>query len=232
MRPSGYRRGGVMSDDIEQLAKAMERLRKRITKCQHKRWEEWAHNISAKDVYLKTKAEEFEEFYFKDMTLRAYEGEVSPMVGETGVPERFEHDFFISNWIITYGELPEGVNGGCSEKEKKITLKPGLDGEKLREVLLHEMIHAYEYGLENYCRGYYQPYVILKLYDKLKDKKDVMEHVTRDLRENFSKPTFHTTLFLLKSLDLDLELGKDLGTIYAYKRTEIFSKLEETNETD
>ena len=89
-------------------------------------------------------------------------------------------------------------------------------------ILLHEMIHAYEYTLLDYKIEH--EYLIVKLYQKLLSKvpnliKIIESDINKDNRE-------HTVFFLLKSLDIDLILKLPLGSIYGYNREEIYKKID------
>ena len=94
-------------------------------------------------------------------------------------------------------------------------------------VLLHEMIHMHEHALQKVPR-YYHEIILLALYNDLKPQiedegfdldrlifghSNVAEaqHITQIGGE-------HGILFYLKSLDLDLKMGYDLGTICGYGR--------------
>ena len=94
-------------------------------------------------------------------------------------------------------------------------------------VLLHEMIHMHEHALQKVPR-YYHEILLLALYNDLKPQIEdeggdldqlifghsniaEAQHITQIGGE-------HGILFYLKSLDLDLKMGYDLGTVCGYGR--------------
>ena len=92
--------------------------------------------------------------------------------------------------------------------------------------LLHEMIHAYEDFLLR--RDYFYTRLTLRdllthfLYRELSKKikdLDILIHEFIHIRPYDDKTSgggFHSLLFFLKSIDLDLRLEKKLGTVFAY----------------
>ena len=121
----------------------------------------------------------------------------------------------LPDWLKSNDEKLEiSIKKGMSPKEKKITL-------------LHEMIHAYESELQ--LSGYNHPreLVLLHLYKKL--IKRLGEKKTNEIIKIASQSIFwqasHSILFTLKTIDLDLRLKLPLGSIFAYGKTDWFSKI-------
>ena len=87
------------------------------------------------------------------------------------------------------------------------------------------MIHAYEHLLKkNFL--FLAEILLINLYEKLKPKiKLLNENITSNNMHVYEGG--HGVLFLLKSLDLDLELKKPYGTIFAYGREDIFKQKED-----
>ena len=88
-------------------------------------------------------------------------------------------------------------------------------------VIAHELIHLHETILEEYL-PYACDIVFWALYQDLKTKiknldKIISRHLSllniRDINREGGK---HDLLFFVKSLDLDLRLGKELGTVFDY----------------
>ena len=69
----------------------------------------------------------------------------------------------------------------------------------------------------------YREYVTLRLYEKLCHKiPGLMTMITVD---NHITREGHTPLFMLKSLDLDIRLGLELGTLYGHDRVDLFPSM-------
>lgn len=88
-------------------------------------------------------------------------------------------------------------------------------------VIAHELIHLHESILEEYL-PYARDIVFWALYQDLKSKIGNLDDVIsrhlpllniRDINWEGGK---HDLLFFVKSLDLDLRLGKELGTVFGY----------------
>lgn len=88
-------------------------------------------------------------------------------------------------------------------------------------VIAHELIHLHETILEEYL-PYACDIVFWALYQDLKTKiKNLDEIISRHLsllniRDINREGGKHDLLFFVKSLDLDLRLGKELGTVFDY----------------
>ena len=88
-------------------------------------------------------------------------------------------------------------------------------------VIAHELIHLHETILEEYL-PYACDIVFWAIYQDLKTKiKNLDEIVSRHLsllniRDINREGGKHDLLFFVKSIDLDLRLGKELGTVFDY----------------
>lgn len=88
-------------------------------------------------------------------------------------------------------------------------------------VVAHELIHLHEAVLEEYL-PFACDIVFWALYQDLKSKvKDLDEIISRhlsllNLRDINREGGKHDLLFFIKSLDLDLRLGKEPGTVFGY----------------
>lgn len=161
------------------------------------------------------------------MMLKDYEGELAAFQAEINGEwvDRTENllgDKSLSLgdnlWRFKIVEKTEDWDGHCNHKERLITI---VKSEKKNiYMLLHEMIHAYEFMLEENCEMYKQ-FLLIDLYERLLIKvPDLKKKMKLDLH---SMLRVHSPLFMLKSLDLDIRLNKPLGTVYAYGREEIFN---------
>lgn len=127
-------------------------------------------------------------------------------------------DLNLNGWRLRYVEDDGNIGGKCMGKKKTMLMMESYrhDGT----VLLHEVIHAYEFMLEKYPQ--YLQYVLLRLYVKLSEKiPNLLLMLNDDTHVVFS---VHTPLFMMKALDLDLRLNLPLGTIYAYGRESMFNR--------
>lgn len=100
--------------------------------------------------------------------------------------------------------------------------------DRLDDVLLHEMIHLHELVFDKYLPSFYKEAYFLALYSDLKEKVPDLDdllfqccHISRS-EETALEGGSHGLLFALKSFDLDIRTGKELGTIFGYSRTNIF----------
>jgi len=201
-------------------------LDKQLTK-----WHEIATNEERR---LAEKAKRFEDEYFKDMTFR---------------PGTFIHDYFIHEPVEDEDGF-EGEGGfnidtlgisiaSCRFKVSRLRRKflgsysigkriITISAEKMKDddVLLHEMIHAYEdmllskdyFGLRLTLRELLTHFLDKDLSKKIKNLEDVIHefiHI-RPYDDKTPNGRFHSFLFLLKSLELDLRLGKKPGTVFEY----------------
>ncbi len=121
-------------------------------------------------------------------------------------------------------ELEEDVAGRYNDENRSITIIPTIQSaEDLRDILLHEMIHAFEYSFhaEHPCyKSALKELMLIHYYDQavIKFRKEVVQGwITID--QHASNTVYHTPFFMLKSILLDNQLSLPIGTIYGYERT-------------
>ena len=91
----------------------------------------------------------------------------------------------------------------------------------VEHVILHEMIHLHEYVLERAGSQYREIYFYC-LYKELEPQisdldKRIEEYAHVSNTDEIMKiGGFHSILFLMKSFDLDLKMGYELGTVMGY----------------
>ena len=137
--------------------------------------------------------------------------------------------FNLSRFRYKVEELEEGCEGATDFLNQTITVSP----EALHDdsVILHELIHAHEYVL-NELELYYHDAVLWALYEDLKHKIPNLDELitshTHLMREYniFMQGGSHDILFLLKSFDLDLRMGYPLGKVFGYGRKEEYKAAE------
>ena len=92
------------------------------------------------------------------------------------------------------------------------------------------LYRLHEYLLEEYA-PYAKDIVFWALYQNLKTKINNLDQIisrhllllnTRDINLGGGK---HDLLFLIKSLDMDLRLKKEFGTVYGYEQREFFKSI-------
>ena len=128
------------------------------------------------------------------------------------------------DWVIKIRKRRKYL-GACDKKRKTIYIYHKLKGEELKTTLLHELIHYYEGVLLESYRQVLLLYFYEKILKKIGRKKFwLFIRFDKFFLELSNKPQFHTVLFLLKSLDLDLRLKLPFGTINSYGREEFFNR--------
>jgi hypothetical protein len=119
---------------------------------------------------------------------------------------------------IAEGEHAEGVFHGLVGG---ITIDPKYNNQN---VILHEMIHAYEWIIDNAAHHIKFPFrdiLVMRLYDKIKNimqPLDLDNQIMRFSRYNQKrrKSNMHSVLFFLKSLDLEIRTENGLGDISGF----------------
>lgn len=127
-----------------------------------------------------------------------------------------------------YHIAPENSSSflGCyNQMERSLTLREDAFGDDA--VLLHEMIHMHEHAFEQVSR-FYRDILFFCLYNDLKPKLEQKGIDLNNLIFNHSNVAEgqritalggqHDILFYLKSLDLDIKMGYELGTVCGYGR--------------
>ena len=122
--------------------------------------------------------------------------------------------------------------GYYSHDDQEIAIDENLKGDDYAATVLHEMIHLHESAIDEYPL-YYHDIVCFDLYYSLKDRIDNLDDIIQrmlSLYESyqiFNRGGQHDMLFFLKSLDLDLRMGYELGTVFGYGKKEIIDELKD-----
>ena len=139
---------------------------------------------------------------------------------------QFFADVVLTSYRYRVAPLDESTLGQVDYKNRVMTIPPSvLNSDACTPTLLHETIHIYEEALDN-LPGYYREALLLCLYKDLRGKIPDLD----DRIISFTHPIVgeqimfrggvHGILFLLKSFDLDLKCGYDLGTVCGYGQDE------------
>ena len=153
----------------------------------------------------------------KFMTITSFDNNKKPILSNMERPEELEH--FTFAWIkVIVSDIPG--HGGCfNEKDQELTIpKESINDDK---VLLHEMIHIYEYVI-NSLPCFYRDALYWALYLDLRDKINELDgYITAqahllNLTDLYNQGGTHDILFFLKSLDLDMKMGYQFGTVFSY----------------
>jgi hypothetical protein len=156
------------------------------------------------------------------MTLKEYEEDLASVqneiTGEKMLTEIICIDLHCWRYIIK--DL-DGFDGICISDEKLIEMDTKKKDDDI--TLLHEMTHAYEGMMPET----YRQYVAVRLFQKLQYKiPNLISLISADLH-TVSHVAFHSPLFTLKALDLDIRLGLPLGTVYSYEKKDFYLNITE-----
>lgn len=176
--------------------------------------------IADSDPGLRIMMLRYEQQYFKDLTLKAVTLTHGLLHVDEGDGSNTE-GISLNGWSIKTKDRirkDSDLDAVCRMSSKTILLKKGLPKRRVVPVLLHEMIHAYEYQLSQSRRDLILVYLYGRLSKKLGESRlrafiDLHSHGALYVPD-------HSLLFLLKSLDLDVRLKKTFGTVAAFGRME------------
>jgi hypothetical protein len=189
--------------------------------------------MTGHEYYVWKKAVVYDDIYFRDLRFETREtrkylrliklDELGREYSSYDDPIGYNQPDFSSNHSIKLSRLPSNVLGRYNKRMKRIDINIAYvniaNSHKLKALLIHEIIHFYEHHLWN---GYI-PLMSILLYEKLNKalSTDVKHLLRRD--EFFIRSTKggHGGFFLLKSLELDLKLRWQLGTVYGYGREDM-----------
>lgn len=200
---------------------------------------EWYHNASEDEKYLIEKVEEYGFNFFDDMLFRSgsCSSELTKLTitdkdgnvyeEEMAVPDELKFLDYTTNFLFKVEELDDCI-AYYDHEEKTLCVSP----EALRNgtTILHEMIHLHEHVI-NDLPLYFHDTLYWALYKKLKNQIPKLDEIINEHAHiwNGSKiyelGGLHDTLFLLKSLDLDIRNGFKLGTVFAYGREDIIDDI-------
>ena len=130
-------------------------------------------------------------------------------------------DVSLDDWIFKAHGFRSNFLGLCQSRKKTIKIARGLTGKELKTTLLHEMIHAYE----DLLAMKYREWLLVFWYEKLKQKlgKRQLDRYIDMSTHDVLHAKWHGVFFLLKSLELDLRLRWEHGTVFSYGRVEQFT---------
>ena len=185
---------------------------------------EWWETKTKEESEVLDKAYDYEEEYFSDLRLIDYKDELFAVkiFDDKEFIDSFEGEDILykltidDGWRFKLVDYDDETCGGLTSYTEKLVEISNTYNNK--DILLHEMIHVYELILKSYQLD---DFVLLKLYDELLPKvKNLKNLINLDKHIAFKE---HSLLFILKSIKLDLELGYNLGTIYAYGREDLYA---------
>lgn len=188
-------------------------------------------SMTAEEFYLRLRAIRYEEDYFKDFTLSKYRRRLSKITvlmdekwvnTESGIFDDLCWKLDIGEWSfkIIPDIMMKGALGECDIDKKVIRIAESA--KKSKSILLHEMIHAYEFTFVKDPFSnlkFYKQIILIDLYNKLSIK---ISGLKKQLLFNVQcENIIHSPLFMLKSLELDIRLNYPLGKVYGYGKEEI-----------
>lgn len=191
-----------------------------------KEFDNYRSNITSDQFQLLNMFYEYEYEYFDDMMLseNSLMGDIAEIVSENYdyLPLGLEY----AN-IRIYHVDTSNFQGCFYPYERKIEIQAGLEPEIEKSVILHEMIHFYEWQLQN-TFPVAKELLTVRLYNDLSKSVDNFENLIYrhcnlfEQEETFveSSSGIHGLLFYLKSLELDIRCGYPLGTVCGYSRNE------------
>ncbi len=185
------------------------------------KYSEWFKNRTPEEFELHGDILKYQEEYFEDMTLQPN----SPLHNIAELMENmydvFSVELEFQYYTFHIADLNEGTMGETCHPERKTTITPKYKNSK--PVILHEMIHAYEHILhdEHFTLN---ELMLLHFYNKLKPLISDLDTLIKKHAELYGQHCVSSTggshgiLFYLKSLDLDIRCGYELGTVCGYGR--------------
>ena len=190
------------------------------------RFFEWLQHRPTEESALHLQAIEYQDKYFKDLTfeeMRIRRKLAFHKIEEDGQWLEVETDLQVNpridRWIFRYRSFRNGKLAECDPMKRTIAIKKGLEGDDLKSVLVHEMIHAFE----SMMTMAYRDWLLVDLYSRM--TKKLGERTTRrcvDLSTHaVVHEAHHGPFFLLKSLELDERLGWKRGSVFGYRREEL-----------
>lgn len=137
-----------------------------------------------------------------------------------------ELEYFSYSFFTTKVETLKGGYCGYYNKEQQLLC---ISAESLgnKSIILHEMLHLHETLLEGLPLFYHDTLLwvlYINLRDKINNLDDLVSGYAHILNEQsiYNKGGLHDILFLLKSFDLDIQMGYQLGTVFGYDMKELF----------
>jgi hypothetical protein len=183
---------------------------------------------------LNSQALEYEKSYFEDMTFEpgSITGDIF-VECEQQIFSKQKHkeywDIPGAGFYLTIAQCPfrlkrmkraTGRFNCYNQKNLSIDIHPDYNTQG---VILHEMIHFYDYELDGKRPYPLRDILIIRLYDKLKIKIDSLDlllmkwaHYANQHEIIAGKEGDHSILFYLKSLDLEIETNAEFGDISGF----------------
>ncbi|MCL2443650.1 MAG: hypothetical protein FWD13_09355 [Treponema sp.] len=185
------------------------------------------HGYEASEKRVKETMLEYEKLYFKDMTFTegSITGDMFSLYEDLGKERKnffdVPFDLSISQIDVKFKNLGNHTRGKFIPKDMAIHFHYLYFDWR---TVLHEMIHAYSYLLLKINKTYpLRDYLIIRLYDKLRDELKNIKALTTAWAHYEHMDTLvsnewdgHGILFYLKSLDLEIELEQPWGMIRGY----------------
>lgn len=190
------------------------------------KYNDWWGHIDQSTHYLLTQILTYEAEYFNDMLLKTPEtAKYIEAFDAKGEQINLFYDFDLSldaqKYTFHVSNL-DNCAGIHDSSNNSITIDSAYLEDK--EVILHEMVHAYENILETCGFPFIKELIFLELYKYLQQQNididgRILAHTNMlsgiDISERGGK---HGVFFLLKTLELDIKCNLPLGTICGYDR--------------
>ena len=139
--------------------------------------------------------------------------------GYKELPDEIEKFSYYDMVGFEIGELDGDHLGKYDILTRTLTLTE--NGAKEDFIMLHELIHVHEHLLED-LPNCYMDIALFSLKKELSKTIKNLEEIIFKYNAYFiatdphNRHFLHSTVFMLKSLDLDLKMGYDLGTVFGY----------------
>ena len=195
---------------------------------------EWAQTASPDDLQLQNRVYELEH-YFGDMlfengteTYKLIQVQMQTDGGDDWIdtaldlPDAIE--YFLLSWFTYHvKEFEDGAAGVFNGMEYSLSVSPQYLTDD--SVILHEMIHLHEFVIDLHPLFFHDAILwclyrkLSKLIPDLDERIEAHGHILNSSTIANQGGT-HDILFLLKSFDLDLQMGYKLGTVFGYGMVE------------
>lgn len=187
----------------------------------HKLYMNWIQNRSPEEFKLHLTILDYQYTLFEDMTFQEKSlcWEIAAFIHEEIEPLFLELDPALYRFYIV--DDNKKYAGQCNGIEHTICITRSYIDDK--KVILHEMIHAYEFILKQ-RRPMLEEYLLLALYRKLSPLVPDLDNRLAQHGELYGQDCvsasggYHGLLFYLKSLDLDIRCNYEPGTVCGYGR--------------
>ena len=191
----------------------------------------WRHSADEREKKLYNTILDYQEEYFKDMTLQSdsilhdflhteFADEEGDFHAASSVVQMKMSSIENYYYRIKIIDTPKPI-GRINYKDRVIEFSP--QSSEMPDVIMHEMIHAYEDSLGEHP-AYYRDILFLCLYKDLSSRIENLDsYILKfsslvDLENIQMRGGRHSILFFLKSLDIDLRMKYEFGTTFGYGR--------------